>query len=252
MTFSRPNDKSVSRRLQKILLAKKNQCRASCMIASSSSVLLVSIEKPLRFCVTDVYAEGKGVVARGRVMQGFLEAGERLVVLPIGDTVTVTKLEHLQPPSTDDHDKDALKRLAIAMAGDTVELLLSGIDLVRLSVGTILANPNSRPELSKKVKAKVFILDSVNVPIIRGAQVLFHMQSLDVPAVSKLVAITKRDGSVTKERPRALTRGASAIVELTLSDRIVLEPFAQCRALGRFVLRRAGDTIAVGVIDELL
>lgn len=203
--------------------------------------------------MTDVYGEGKGVVARGRVVQGFLEAGERLVVMPIGDTVNVTKLAHLQPPTTDSKDKDALKRLDIAMAGDTVELVLAGIDLVRLSAGTILASPGSRPELSKKAKAKVFILDSVNVPIIRGAQVLFHIQSLDVPAVvSKLVAITKRDGSVTKERPRALTRGTSAIIEVTLSDRIVLESFANCRALGRFVLRRAGNTIAVGVIDELL
>eukprot|EP00980_Cylindrotheca_fusiformis_P000856 scaffold221_cov120-Cylindrotheca_fusiformis.AAC.17 len=203
--------------------------------------------------LSHIGAHGKGVVARGRVMQGFLEAGERLVVMPIGDVVTVSKLAHLQPPTTDETDKNALKRLDIAIAGDTVELVVSGIDLVRLSVGTILANPNARPELSKKAKVKVLVLDSVKVPIIRGAQVLFHMQSLDVPAViSKLVAITKSDGSVTKERPRALTRGMSAIVELTLSDKIVLETFANCRALGRFVLRRAGDTIAVGVIDEVL
>jgi elongation factor 1 alpha-like protein len=200
-----------------------------------------------------VFAEGKGVVARGRVMQGFLEAGERLIVLPIGDVVTVSKLEHLQPPSTDDNNKNTIKRLALAMAGDTVDLVLNGIDLVRLSVGNILSNPNAVPTLSKRAKAKVFVLDSVTVPIIRGAQVLLHMQSLDVPAVvSKLVAITKRDGSIEKERPRAITRSVSAIVELTLSDRIVMEPFMQCRALGRFVLRRAGDTIAVGAINEVL
>jgi len=211
------------------------------------------LEKPLRFGVTDVFAEGKGVVARGRVMQGFLEAGERLVVLPIGDVVTVNKLEHLQPPTTDDNDKNALKRLSIGMAGDTVELVLSGIELVRLSVGSILSNPNARPPLTKKAKAKVFILDSVTIPIIRGARVLFHMQSLDIPAtVSKLVALTKSGGEVTKERPRALTRNSSAIVEITLNDRIAMEQFSSCRALGRFVLRRSGDTIAVGVIDELL
>ena len=117
----------------------------------------------------------------------------------------------------------------------------------------ILSNLSGQPQLAKKAKAKIFVLDSVNVPIIRGAQVLFHMQSIDVPAViSKLVALTKRDGSILKERPRAITRGSSATVELTLSDRIVLESFTQCRALGRFVLRRSGDTIAVGVIDEIL
>ena len=117
----------------------------------------------------------------------------------------------------------------------------------------ILSNTNAQPQLVKKVRAKIFVLDTVSVPIIRGAQVLFHMQSLDVPTViSKLVALTKRDGTITKERPRALTRGSSAIVELTLSEKLVLETFSQCRALGRFVLRRAGDTIAMGVIDDLL
>jgi len=211
------------------------------------------LEKPLRFGISDLYAEGKGVVARGRIMQGFVEAGERLVVLPIGDVVTVNKLEHLQPPTIDNNDKNALKRLSIGMAGDTIELVLSGIELMRLSVGSILSNPNARPQLTKKARAKVFILDSVTIPIIRGARVLFHMQSLDVPAtVSKLVALTKRDGTVTKERPRALTRDSSAIVEITLNDKIVMDKFSSCRALGRFVLRRSGDTIAVGVVDELL
>lgn len=198
--------------------------------------------------MTDIYGEGKGVVTRGRVVQGFLQVGERLVVLPIGDTANVNKLEHLQPPS----DVNP-KRLAIAMAGDTVELVLTGIDIMRLSVGNILANPNTVPIITKRAKAKLLVMDPLAVPIIRGAQVLFHMHSLDVPAVlTKLVAITNRDGSIKKERPRALTAGSSAVVELTLSDKIVLEPFSQCRALGRFVLRRGGDTIAVGVIDELL
>ena len=80
-------------------------------------------EKPLRFGVTDVYTEGKGVVARGRVMQGFLEAGERLVVLPIGDVVTVNKLEHLQPPTIDEKDKKALKEQAIKAARASAKAL---------------------------------------------------------------------------------------------------------------------------------
>ena len=79
------------------------------------------------------------------------------------------------------------------------------------------------------------------------------MHSLDVPCVlTKLLAVTKRDGSIKKERPRALTGGASAIVEFSLSDKIVLEAYSECRALGRFVLRRGGDTIAIGLIDEVL
>ena len=214
-----------------------------------------SSEKPLRFVLSDVYAEGRGVIARGRVAQGFLRVDERLCVYPIGDTTTVSKLEHLQPPTfTEDVGLDVQQqRLSVGLAGDTVELLLTGIDIMRITPGNLLTNANSPPPICKRARAKILVMEDLNIPIIRGAQVLFHMHSLDVPAVvNKLIAITKRDGSIKKERPRALTGGASATVEVTLNDRICMEPFSECRALGRFVLRRSGDTIAVGIIEELL
>ena len=206
------------------------------------------LDKPFRFVITDMYAEGRGVVARGRVAQGFLQTGEKAIVLPIGDATTVAKIEHIQPPSSVDP-----KRLTIAAAGDTTELLLTGIDPMRISVGNILVEPTGRPPILKKAQAKLVVMDGLKVPIIRGAQVLFHMHSLDIPAVlTKLIATTNRDGSIHRERPRALTSNAGAIVEISLSDKIVMERFQDCRALGRFVLRRGGDTIAVGIIDEVL
>jgi len=208
------------------------------------------IEKPLRFIVTDVFAEGKGIVTRGRVIQGFVEVGDQLVVLPVGDIVRVSKLEHLQDPSDDIGDP---RRLDVAVAGDTVQLVINDIDIMRLSIGNIICFPNARPPLTKKATARIIVMDKLSVPIIRGAQVIFHMHSLDVPTVlTKLIAVLKRDGSVKKERPRALTSGVSASIELTTSERIVMEAFSQCRSLGRFVLRRGGETIAIGVIDKTL
>lgn len=207
------------------------------------------------FTVSDVYAEGKGVVTRGRVVQGFIEVGDRLVVLPVGDLVTVNRVEHLQAPSDDGNadGNNSMKRLSTGVAGDTVDLVFNDIDIMRLSVGNILSLPNARPPLTRKAKARVIIMDKLAVPIIRGAQIIFHMHSLDVPAVmTKLIATLKADGSVLKERPRAITGGANAVVELTLSDKIVMESYSQCRPLGRFVLRRGGDTIAIGIIDETL
>ncbi len=207
-------------------------------------------EKPPRFIVTDVFAEGKGIVLRGRVIQGFVEVADQLVVLPVGDVVRVSKLEHLQAPSDNTDDP---KRLSTAVAGDTVQLVVSDIDIMRLSIGNILSLPSARPPLAKKATARIMVMDKLAVPIIRGAQVIFHMHSLEVPTVlTKLVAILKRDGSVKKDRPRALTSGVSAKIEFTVSEKIVMESFSQCRSLGRFVLRRGGETIAIGVIDTTL
>lgn len=187
---------------------------------------------------------------RGRVIQGFVEVGDQLVVLPVGDTVRVSKLEHLQAPSDDNNDP---KRLKIAIAGDTVQLVINDIDIMRLSIGNILCFPNAKPPLTKKASARIIVMDNLAVPIICGAHAIFHMHSLDVPVVlTKLVATLKRDGSIKKARPRALTRGVSAKIEFTVSDKIVMESFSQCRSLGRFVLRRGGETIAIGVIDNTL
>lgn len=208
------------------------------------------IEKPLRFIVTDVFSEGKGIVTRGRVIQGFIEVGDQLVVLPVGDVVRVSKLEHLQAPSDNINDP---RRLGIGIAGDTVQIIISDIDIMRISIGNILCFPNAKPPLVKKALARIAVMDKLNVPIIRGAQAIFHMHSLDIPVVlTKLVAILKRDGSVKKERPRALTSGVNASIEFTLSERVAMEEFSDCRALGRFVLRRGGETVAIGLIDETL
>mmetsp|Transcript_57629 Transcript_57629/g.140767 ORF Transcript_57629/g.140767 Transcript_57629/m.140767 type:complete len:615 (-) Transcript_57629:520-2364(-) len=208
------------------------------------------LEKPLRFIVNDVFPEGKGVVARGRVAQGFVQVGDKVVVLPVGDTVSVQKLEHLQPPS----DSAEKGRLQVGIAGETVDLVFDGreLDIARLSTGNVLSFPDGRPPLTKKCLVRIMVMDELAVPIIRGTQVLFHMHSLDIPCVmTKLVSILKRDGTVKKERPRSLPPGSNAVVELTLSDRIVMEKYSDCRALGRFVLRRGGDTVAIGLIDEV-
>jgi len=189
-------------------------------------------------------------VTRGRVIQGFVEVGDQLIVLPVGDIIRVSKLEHLQVPSD---NIDNPRRLDIAIAGDTVQLVITDIDIMRLSIGNILCFPNARPSLTKKASARIIVMDKLAVPIIRGAQVIFHMHSLEIPTVlTKLVAILKHDGSIKKERPRALTSGISASIEFTVSERIVMESFSECRPLGRFVLRRGGETIAIGVIDKTL
>ena len=208
-------------------------------------------DEPLRIILTDVYGDGKGVGARGKVVQGFLKSGEKLVVLPIGDDCTVSNLGHLQALPAD----VPAERHNFAVSGETVDLTLMGIDSMRVSTGSILSRPglDARRLVRNKCQAKIVVMEDLTIPIIRGAQVLFHIHSLDIPAtLTQLESTTKRSTNKTKNRPRAITSASSAVVEITLSDRICMEPFNMCRALGRFVLRRSGETIAVGIIEEVL
>jgi len=234
-------------------------------------------EKPMRLIVTDVSSEGKNVTVRGRVVQGFIRASDNVMVFPVGDEASVVRIERGKAareeaspysfaslPSTKPNNGEENKSLDVedipemqncALAGDTVEVTLSGIDAMRLSPGCVICHrhPSLRPHVKRRFQAKLVVMDRLAVPIIRGSQMLFHMHSIDVPAVlNKLLESTNRASGVTRSNPRVLPGGSSATVEITVNERLVLEEYNECRSLGRFVLRRGGDTVAVGLIDKVL
>lgn len=227
-------------------------------------------EKPLRGIVTDVSSEGKNVTVRGRVVQGFIRSGDSVAVLPVGDDATVVRVERgkaaqegsspysfASPSSTttSSNSENGLQLDDIALAGDTVELILANIDSARLSPGCVICHPHPslRPKVERKFEARISVMERLSVPIIRGSSVLLHMHSIDVPAVlNKLVSSEKRGDGKPRLHPRVLTGGSTATVEITLSERLVIEESNECKALGRFVLRRGGDTVAVGLIDKVL
>ena len=212
-----------------------------------------NIEKPFRFIVSDLYNEGKGVVVKGRVVQGLVSIGDKVAILPIGDEATVSRIDHGVSVSQMSDDSDA-ERMKVALSGDSATLFLTGIDIARISMGNVISDftKQFRPRIKKKIQAKILLMEEITVPIIRGTQILFHMHCLDVPGVvSDIISkVNKQDGS-SIPRPRVLTGGSNATVEIKLNERISLETYEDCRSLGRFVLRRSGDTIAVGIIEKI-
>ena len=224
------------------------------------------IEEPMRIIISDLFPEGKGITAKGRCVQGICSVGDQVLVLPVGDVATVGRIEHGKAQSASNpygfakdeaggDEKEGAERGKVAIAGDSVDIYLTGIDIARIHPGNVLSHVDLdlRPAVKKKFRASLMVMDDLAVPIIRGAQALLHMHSIDTPAVvSKLICTKNRDGTVKRQKPRVLAGGASASVEITLDQNISISPYADCRALGRFVLRRGGDTIAVGIIDEIL
>lgn len=205
-----------------------------------------NIDKAFRFLVSDVYTEGKYVSVKGRVVQGVISVGDKAAILPIGDEVDIGRIEHGIAVDGE--------RMNVAVAGDSAQLFLTGIDIARISIGNIISDVDVslRPSLKKRMKAKIMVMDRLTVPIIQGSQVLLHMHSVSVPAViSKLISATNRIDGIENDRPRVLKGSSTAMVEIRLNKKLCLEPFNECRALGRFALRRGGDTVAVGIVESL-
>lgn len=55
-----------------------------------------------------------------------------------------------------------------------------------------------------------------------------------------------------RRNPRQVTKQSVAAVVVQLDRAIGMEVYADTRALGRFMLRREGETIAVGVVTKIL
>eukprot|EP00553_Chaetoceros_curvisetus_P013079 CAMPEP_0204638044 /NCGR_PEP_ID=MMETSP0717-20131115/38304_1 /ASSEMBLY_ACC=CAM_ASM_000666 /TAXON_ID=230516 /ORGANISM="Chaetoceros curvisetus" /LENGTH=366 /DNA_ID=CAMNT_0051657665 /DNA_START=66 /DNA_END=1162 /DNA_ORIENTATION=- len=199
-----------------------------------------NLDKPFRFIISDLYAEGKGIAVKGRVAQGVASVGDKVCVLPIGDLATLSRIEHGDVQHFDE------ERRKIAVAGDSVEFVITGIDIARIGVGNILSDAGTdlRPAMKKKFKAKIIVMEDLSVPIIHGSQVLMHMHCLDKPAViSKLISKVDKKSGNEVPHPRVVTGGTTATVEMKLKEKVCLETYGECRSLGRFALRRGGDTV---------
>ena len=84
-------------------------------------------------------------------------------------------------------------------------------------------------------------------------QVTLHAHaSQETGHMSQLVSLLdSKTFEVSKQKPRCLLKGQSAMVEIKLSRTVCLELYKDYRALGRIALRDNGQTIAVGTVIEL-
>lgn len=72
-----------------------------------------------------------------------------------------------------------------------------------------------------------------------------------VNATSETESTGGAAAKIAPKRPKCIPGGVQAVVSVTVDAPILLEPFKNCRALGRFALRSKGKTIAVGVCDKI-
>jgi len=214
-----------------------------------------AIEAPFRFPITNLFKgqnASSGVAVSGRLYSGVIQIGERVRVVP-GDETAVIKMIVADGNS-----------LPWAAAGYNVDIYLSGIDPIHLTIGSVLCPQSALVPLATSFIAQVIIFDQAS-PITIGTSVeLFH-HSQNIPAtVTPLESLDRVTGGIVKKNPRVLTKGMSARIRVslrgsTMSDsssgisnmRIPIETFKESKDMGRILLRRNGETIAAGIVLAL-
>ena len=94
----------------------------------------------------------------------------------------------------------------------------------------------------------------MEIPITKGYTCILHYGSVQVSAsVKKIVGLLdKSTGEVAQnvKKPRFLTKGNHAVIEITTEVPVCLDLFSNVKELGRFMLRTGGKTIAAGMVSE--
>lgn len=200
-----------------------------------------SIDKPFRLCVSDVFKDqGSGFCVTGKIEAGYIQTGDRLLAMPPNETCTAKGITlHDEPVDW-------------AAAGDHVSLTLVGMDIIKINVGCIFCGPKEPIKACTRFRARILIFN-IEIPVTKGFPVLLHYQTVSEPAVIKrlISVLNKSTGEVTKKKPKLLTKGQNALVELQTQRPIALELYKDFKELGRFMLRYSGSTIAAGVVTEI-
>ncbi|XP_051961097.1 HBS1-like protein [Xyrauchen texanus] len=200
-----------------------------------------SVEKPFRLCVSDVFKDqGSGFCVTGKIEAGFIQTGDKALVMPPNETCTVKGITL--------HDE----ALDWAAAGDHVSLTVTGMDIIKINVGCMFCDPKEPIRACTRFRARI-LLFNIEVPVTQGFPVLLHYQTVSEPAtIRKLVSILhKSSGEILKKKPKCLSKGQNAVVEIQTQRPVALELYKDYKELGRFMLRYVGSTIAAGVVTEI-
>ncbi|XP_071335157.1 HBS1-like protein isoform X1 [Trachinotus anak] len=200
-----------------------------------------SVDKPFRLCVSDVFKDqGSGFCVTGKIEAGYIQTGDRILAMPPNETCTVKGITL--------HDE----ALDWAAAGDHVSLTVTGMDIIKINVGCVFCDPKEPIRVCTRFRARI-LLFNIEVPITQGFPVLLHYQTVSEPAtIRKLISVLhKSSGEVLKKKPKCLSKGMNAIVEIQTQRPVSLELYKDYKELGRFMLRYVGSTIAAGVVTEI-
>lgn len=121
------------------------------------------------------------------------------------------------------------------------------------SIGRVLCSPTDLLPTTTTFVAQILVFEP-SLPLLAGTTLDLHHHSSNLSVtLSELIAtLDIKTGQVLKQKPRVLGRGVTAKVRITTSQPLAIEAFTNNRDLGRVLLRLHGETVAAGIVQELV
>jgi sulfate adenylyltransferase subunit 1 (EFTu-like GTPase family) len=171
----------------------------------------------------------------GRVASGIWQAGDEVVVLPSGQRSRVESVENSEGP------------LEAAVPPMSITLRLA--DDVDVSRGNMLADPARPPIVAREVEARVcWMSDRLLEP--RAKIGVKHTTRTVRGLVEELVSVVDIHTLNDVAAPASLALNDIGIVRLRLSEPLCVDPYAENRETGSFILidEATNDTVGAGMI----
>jgi sulfate adenylyltransferase subunit 1 len=166
----------------------------------------------------------------GTVAGGIWRTGDEVVVLPSGLRSRVEAI-----------DND------VAVPGESVTIQLA--DDIDVSRGDMLADPERAPTVARELEARLCWMSER--PLEPRAKLGIKHTSRTVRAiVEELVSVVDIQSLTDLPSPERLELNDIALVRLRLSEPLAVDPYAENRATGSFILidEATNDTVAAGMI----
>jgi len=199
-------------------------------------------DKPLRMPIQDVYTiTGVGTVPVGRVETGVLKPNMKLIFMPmkVNGEVKSIEMHHEQIPQ--------------AIPGDNVGVNVRGVSKQDIRRGDVAGDPANPPTVAEEFTAQIIVLNHPSV-IAPGYTPVFHCHTAQVACtITEIVKkINPASGQVIQEKPDFIKTGDAAVVKVKPTTPMCVEKASEYPPLGRFAIRDMGQTVAAGMIIDLV
>lgn len=191
-------------------------------------------DMPLRFVVQDVYKFDTRRIVAGQVECGRLAVGDEIAFSPAGKSARVKSIEAWNAPEP-----------TSAAAGEAVGITLD--EQIFVERGQIGSHADAAPMLTDIFRARLFWLG--RRPVKAGNRYRLRLATAEYPvridAVERVIDIDNLATTSADE----VVRHAVADVVIASRGLMALDPFADNRKTGRFVLIEDSEIVGGGLVD---